>query len=639
MIFIDSPSPAKRLFGWEGRLFNLGSRIFPAVFAAFLGMLVCLAPNNAAAETGNALPLAGVQFPLTDTSREIREKLTVLSDGDARLYREIFRLQEGGEWKAADKRIKQLSDRLLMGHVLYQRYMHPRAYRSRYEELKDWMRDYADHPEAARIYKLAVKRRPANWKWPRKPSVPSVRISWTKPAPQQAEPANAAPRRSVRRRNSRDLRYAERRIARWLRMGAPTRALEYLETKSVSRHFDSISYDAALSKIARAYYHADKNLKALELGLSAADRSGEWVPDAHWWTGLVAWRLRQYDVAAQQFAALANSRTGSDWLVSAGAYWAARAYLVDRQPDKVVSMLQLAAEHPMTFYGVLGQEALALEHAIDWQVPGASPDAARQILNIPAARRGLALMQIGKERQGLSELKRVFSRMPPDMLQTLMAFADNEQIAALSYQVGHAIKNRDGHRHNAALFPLPGWEPNGGFQVDRALIFALMRQESNFKTEAKSHAGARGLMQLMPGTAGFISGKRYRGWRRDKLYDPELNVTLGQKYIRHLLNTPGIDQNLFMAVAAYNGGPGNLRKWMRGVDFRNDPLLFIESIPNRETRGYVEKVLTNYWIYRDRLGQPRPSLRDVVAGDWPVYTAHDPLNRQVVAFNRTTSEN
>jgi soluble lytic murein transglycosylase-like protein len=639
MIFIDSPSPAKGLFGWEGRLFNLGSRIFPAVFAAFLGMLVCLAPNNAAAETGNALPLAGVQFPLTDTSREIREKLTVLSDGDARLYREIFRLQEGGEWKAADKRIKQLSDRLLMGHVLYQRYMHPRAYRSRYEELKDWMRDYADHPEAARIYKLAVKRRPANWKWPRKPSVPSVRISWTKPAPQQAEPANAAPRRSVRRRNSRDLRYAERRIARWLRMGAPTRALEYLETKSVSRHFDSISYDAALSKIARAYYHADKNLKALELGLSAADRSGEWVPDAHWWAGLVAWRLRQYDVAAEQFAALANSRTGDSWLVSAGAYWAARAYLVDRQPDKVVSMLQLAAEHPMTFYGVLGQEALALEHAIDWQVPGASPDAARQILNIPAARRGLALMQIGKERQGLSELKRVFSRMPPDMLQTLMAFADNEQIAALSYQVGHAIKNRDGHRHNAALFPLPGWEPNGGFQVDRALIFALMRQESNFKTEAKSHAGARGLMQLMPGTAGFISGKRYRGWRRDKLYDPELNVTLGQKYIRHLLNTPGIDQNLFMAVAAYNGGPGNLRKWMRGVDFRNDPLLFIESIPNRETRGYVEKVLTNYWIYRDRLGQPRPSLRDVVAGDWPVYTAHDPLNRQVVAFNRTTSEN
>lgn len=628
-----------RLLGWEGNLFILGTRTVPAAFAVFLGIAVCMAPNSAAAETGDTLPLAGVQYPLADTKREIAETLTVLSDSDARLYREIFRLQEGGEWKAADKRVKQLSDRLLMGHVLYQRYMHPRAYRSSYEELKGWMQNYADHPEASRIYQLAAKRRPANWKWPRKPVVPSVRISWTKPASQQAEAENAAPNRPVRRRNSRDLRYAEGRIARWLRMGAPTRALEYLETKSVSRHFDSVSYDKALSKIARAYYHADKNPKALELALSAANRSGEWVPDAHWWAGLVAWRLRQYDVAATQFAALANSRTGSEWLVSGGGYWAARAYLVDRQPDKVVPMLRLAAEHPMTFYGVLGQEALALEHAIDWQVPGASPDAARQIVSVPAARRGLALIQIGKERQGLAELKRVFSRMPPDLLKTLMAYADNEQIAALSYQVGYAINKRDGHWHSAALFPLPGWEPNGGFQVDRALIFALMRQESNFKTEAKSRAGARGLMQLMPGTAGFISGNRYRGWRRDKLYDPELNVTLGQKYIRHLLDTPAINQNLFMAVAAYNGGPGNLRKWMRGVDFRNDPLLFIESIPNRETRGYVEKVLANYWIYRDRLGQPRPSLRDVVAGDWPVYTAHDPLNRQVVAFIGTNNEN
>jgi len=639
MVFIDSSSPINGLLGWEGKLFNLGSRIVPAAFAAFLGITVCMPHNSLAAETNDAPPLAGIHFPVTDTSGEIRNILTVLSESDARLYREIFRLQENGEWKAADKRIEQLSDRLLMGHVLYQRYMHPRAYRSSYEELKDWMQNYADHPEAERIYKLAVKRRPANWKWPRKPAVPSVRISWTKPAPLQAEPVSAAPNPPVRRRYSKDLRYAERRIARWLRMGAPTKALEYLETKGVSRHFDSISYDEALSDIARAYYHADKNEKSLELALSAASRSGEWVPDAHWWAGLVAWRMHRFDVAAEQFAALSRSRTASDWLVSGGAYWAARAYLVDRQPDKVVPMLKLAAKHPMTFYGVLSQEALALEHAMDWRVPGASPDAARQAVNIPAAKRGLALMQIGEERQGLAELKRVFSRMPPDMLQTLMAYADNEKLAALSFQVGHAIRKRDGQWHNVALFPLPGWEPDGGFQVDRALIYALMRQESNFKTEAKSSAGARGLMQLMPGTAGFISGKRYRGWRRDKLYDPELNVTLGQKYIRHLLDTPGIDQNLFMAVAAYNGGPGNLRKWMRGVDFRNDPLLFIESIPNRETRDYVEKVLTNYWIYRDRLGQPRPSLRDVVAGDWPVYTAHDPLNRQVVAFHRTTSEN
>jgi soluble lytic murein transglycosylase-like protein len=613
-------------------------RKVPAVAAAVLGTLFCVVSGAVASDTGS-LPVPGVDYPAADTNEEISKALTILNEKDARLYREIFRLQEDGKWRAADKRIAQLSDRLLMGHVMYQRYMHPRAYRSKYAELKDWMSDYADLPDADRVYKLAVKRRPHNWKWPRKPAVPSIRVKWTKAAPVEAESDNDDPIPTVRRHYSRNLRYAQRRIARWLRMGAPTRALKYLETKSVSRHFDAISYDEALADIARSYYKYDKNEKALELAVKAADRSGKWVPDAHWWAGLVAWRLHRYGLAADHFSALAQSRTAGTWLSTAGAYWAARAYLVDRQPDKVVPMLRLAAAHPMTFYGVLGQEALALHDAIDWDVPNASLEAAQQILKIPAARRGLALMQIGEERRGLAELKRIFSRLPPDLLRTLMVYADDEQYAALAYQAGYAMNKRYGKWQNAALFPIPGWEPTGGFQVDRALIFALMRQESNFKTEAKSRAGARGLMQLMPGTAGFISGKRYRGWRRDKLYDPELNVTLGQKYIRHLLDMPEIDQNLFMAVAAYNGGPGNLRKWMRGVDFRDDPLLFIESIPNRETRDYVEKVLANYWIYRDRLGQPRPSLREVVAGDWPVYSALDPLNRQVVAYTGTNSEN
>jgi len=130
MIFIDSSSPINGLLGWEAKLFNLGSRIVPAAFAAFLGIMVCMPQNTLAAETNDAPPLAGIHFPVTDTSGEIRNILTVLSESDARLYREIFRLQESGEWKAADKRIEQLSDRLLMGHVLYQRYMHPRAYRS-----------------------------------------------------------------------------------------------------------------------------------------------------------------------------------------------------------------------------------------------------------------------------------------------------------------------------------------------------------------------------------------------------------------------------------------------------------------------------------------------------------------------------
>ena len=130
-------------------------------------------------------------------------------------------------------------------------------------------------------------------------------------------------------------------------------------------------------------------------------------------------------------------------------------------------------------------------------------------------------------------------------------------------------------------------------------------------------------MQLMPRTASFMAGKRFRGVRRHQLFDPELNMSLGQKYVEHLLETPNIDGDLFYTVAAYNGGPGNLRKWRRRNDYQGDPLLFIESIPLYETRDYVERVLTNLWIYRYRLGQPAPSLDALASGEWPSYTPLD----------------
>ena len=152
-----------------------------------------------------------------------------------------------------------------------------------------------------------------------------------------------------------------------------------------------------------------------------------------------------------------------------------------------------------------------------------------------------------------------------------------------------------------------------------------MRQESKFKTDATSRVGARGLMQLMPRTASFISGDRSLRYRsgREKLYDPAFNMELGQNYVDHLM-TKAVDGDLFHLAAAYNGGPGNLRRWMRAVEI-DDPLLFIESIPNRESRDFVEIVLTNFWVYRARLGQPAPSREKVASGELPLYEAIDKI--------------
>jgi len=193
-------------------------------------------------------------------------------------------------------------------------------------------------------------------------------------------------------------------------------------------------------------------------------------------------------------------------------------------------------------------------------------------------------------------------------------------LPATQLRMAHGVRSSDDQPYDLALFPMPPWQPAKGFTMDRALLFAFMRQESGFNARAKSPMGARGLMQLMPRTASFMAGdpSLHRD-NKSKLYDPEFNLGLGQKYLGHLLQDDLIKGDLFHLAVAYNAGPGNLRKWLRKAEFEDDPLLFVESIPWLESRLFVERVLTNFWIYRERLREDSPSLDAAATGNWPIY--------------------
>jgi hypothetical protein len=129
-------------------------------------------------------------------------------------------------------------------------------------------------------------------------------------------------------------------------------------------------------------------------------------------------------------------------------------------------------------------------------------------------------------------------------------------------------------------------------------------------------------MQLMPATAAAMDSRTFRG-RLELLLEPEVNVTLGQRYLRHLLDEPLVSGELVRLTAAYNGGIGNLSRWKRLQDNRGekreDALLFIESLPSAETRHFIARVLYSYWMYTERLGQPNPSLDQLAQGEWPLY--------------------
>lgn len=576
---------------------------------------------------GDSVEMAALT-PEVEPTDVVAELPQILSDDDISRYQEIFSLQEGGNWKAADKRIAALGNRILMGYVLAQRYLHPTKYRSKYQELKDWMAEHADHPDAARIYQLALSRRPANWKMP---DPPVGAGSGMTPVQSDTRAEARTPRRAMSAAERRKVTALQRHIRANLKGGWTLAAKRLIQSDEVKKLFDAFAYDSAQAALGNRYFMDGHDDWAYSWASRAAARSGKYLPEAHWIAGLAAWKLGKLDRAARHFQAVAQSTKSSDWMVSAGAFWAARSLLVNREPADVNRLLGKAAAYPRTFYGLLARRILGMPTSFRWTVPPLEEAAIQAVAATPAGQRALALIEVGEEERAEQDLRRLVSRSGPELARGIMALAARAGMPALAIRLNSALFP-DGGGFDGAAFPVPRWTPENGFRVDRALVYALIRQESQFNPKATSWAGARGLMQLMPGTASFVAGdRRLRSSKRHELYDPDVNLELGQTYIEMLLDEDHVSGGLFQLAAAWNGGPGNLSKWQRQNNGTNDPLLFIESIPSRETRDFIERVLTNLWIYRDRLGQPSPSLDAVAAGEPPTYI---PLDGQSIKVAR-----
>jgi soluble lytic murein transglycosylase-like protein len=597
---------------------------FPGIFV-FAVLLVLMRPaagEDLLAHTDRVakVPIAGdAPGPgIEDTS----PLPPVLGPEDARLYREIFALQEGGKWKAANERIDRLDDRVMLGHVMAQRYLHPTAYRSKYRELKAWLADYADHPQAKRIHRLAKKRRPSTAAAPRAPERIRMRLgAFPEVAPHQSTKKLT----KAERHRAREIKRQVRRNVLRTRLTVTEKLLNGPEAR---RLLDHVEIDEGRGQVAAAWFYYGKPEKAHRLAAQAAARSGRRVPLALWIAGLSAWRLDRLEEAAGYFEALAQSEFASVWNQSAGAYWAARTHLRLRNPGDVSYWLAIAADTPRTFYGLLARRAMGIRIAFPARAKALSKAESKTLLADPAARRSLALLEVGQRERAESELRRLDGDGDALLAGALLKLNERAGFPALAMRLARGL---DGDRGRwtgggleTGLYPIPPWQPDKGFRIDRALIYAMMRQESGFDPGAKSPDGARGLMQILPSTANYVlRERRFRGKSRSKLFDPQVNIDLGQRYIAHLLRYDVVDGDLFRLAAAYNGGPGNLSKWLRGMGEVNDPLMFIESLPSRETRLFIERVLANLWIYRARLGQDLPSLDAIAAGDWPAYTSQD----------------
>ncbi len=295
-------------------------------------------------------------------------------------------------------------------------------------------------------------------------------------------------------------------------------------------------------------------------------------------------------------------------------YWLGRAAEADdRMPDAIAAYAK-AADAGITYYGQLARGRLGL--------PETAIRAARrldgpQMTAFAASRPVQALHRLkaaGAE-DTLAMLYRDFAQSldTEESLSALAAIAHQQRDATAALAIGKIATQR-GFALDEEAFPTFG-VPNVATAgaVDPAMVFAIARQESAFAVDARSHAGARGLMQLMPATAQATARQIGVKFELERLTsDGAYNARIGAAHLADLMRD--WRGNYILTFASYNAGPGNVRKWVQTYgdprDGRTDPIDWVERIPFGETRNYVQRVIENLKVYRHRLEGHRVVLSE-----------------------------
>src|SRR5437763_2122585 len=282
-------------------------------------------------------------------------------------------------------------------------------------------------------------------------------------------------------------------------------------------------------------------------------------------------------------------RHESNW-----TYWYGRA-LAAQGEDTGSRAYYLRIAGNTDFYGLLAAEELGyvstLPESIYVPTEG-EVDAARQE---PGLARALELIRLGMRNEGVREWLFSIRYFDDPKLLAAAEFARRAGIWDRSIQAA----DRTVRSHNFALrYPLPFREVfteyAKTYDLDEAWVLGLARQESRFITDARSAAGAAGLMQVMPRTARFVAQKiGLRNYQRKGVTEIETNVTLGAGYMRLVLDQLG---SPVLASAAYNAGPARARRW-RDESRALEGAIYTETIPFPETRDYVKKVMANAVFY------------------------------------------
>lgn len=393
-----------------------------------------------------------------------------------------------------------------------------------------------------------------------------------------------------------------------LMLSAPTDADVVVNLDDWWNERQKLAYDALKS---------DKPKLAYRLVRDAGPLSVNQLNEQRFMAAWIALRyLKDYPAAVQHFTAYTQSADGPLSRAKSN-YWLGRAYAAQGDAAKAKAAYRTAAAEMDTFHGLLAMQKLEPgRHNLRIEPP--APPTPAQIARFRALEpaRAVAMAQAAK----------LNSAIPRIMLQHLATLEDSEgwdaMVAHLARSVGDTQasvrigKAAIAHGHNLLYYSypvhaLPKYKPLRP-PPETAFLLGIARQETEFNTSIVSGAGARGILQIMKGTATHVCRTYKIKCHHDKLVkDPSYNTMLASAYIGDRMAE--FSGSYILGLTSYNAGPGRTREWIREFgDPRKasvDPLDWIERIPIEETRRYVVKVLSNIQIYRARLGEEATALR------------------------------
>jgi soluble lytic murein transglycosylase len=324
----------------------------------------------------------------------------------------------------------------------------------------------------------------------------------------------------------------------------------------------------------------------------------------------IAWRARAALRAGDWKEVLASiqSLSPEEQREPTWRYWRARALRILGSGESADQLLRGIANQ-QTFYGLLAAEELGIAAPPEWN--GFRPLATDldRVRAIEGIQRALVLYRVGLDPEALREWLWAIRGLDD---RDLLAAAE---LARQANETERAINTADRtvQVHDMSQrFPVPHRDTLSAaarqWDLDEAMVYGLIRQESRFMSDARSRVGAAGLMQLMPATARWVARQiSIKPFKPDMLLQPDVNVQMGTYYFRRVLGELG---HPLLATAAYNAGPGRARRWRD--EGALEGAVYAETIPFNETRDYVKKVFTNAWYYHHRLTGKTSNLHDML---------------------------